>query len=396
MRITPASELEARIAKLQAEMVQQDLDAVLLLQNADLFYFTGSIQQGVLFVPCSGDSIYMVRKDAQRARMESGLKNVVPFRSFSALPEVLADFGVTLPGRAGMELDVLPVAIYQRFQKLLGSCIITDATPLVRTVRAVKSKYEIGIMKDAGVQVNKVYERALEVIREGMTDLELAAELEFVARKEGHQGITRMRAFNNELFYGHIFSGTDSAVPTYLDTPLGGMGVNPSVGQGASYKTIRPNEVICVDFAGAFDGYLIDQTRIFCICGLPDQLVKAYDDMLAVQHRMLELAVPGASWGGIYTACCEFAAELGYQDSFMGPKGSQVSFIGHGVGIEIDEYPFIARGFDDYELQEGMTFAFEPKVVFPGLGAIGIENTFQLKELIAKRLTPSPEELVVL
>ncbi len=295
-----------------------------------------------------------------------------------------------------MELDVLPVAIYQRFQKLLGSCVIIDATPLVRMVRAVKSTYEIGIMKDAAVQVNKVYERALEVIREGMTDLELAAELEFVARKEGHQGITRMRSFNNELFYGHIFSGSDSAVPTYLDTPLGGMGLNPSVGQGASYKTIRSNEVICVDFAGAFDGYLIDQTRIFCIGGLPDQLVKAYDDMLMVQHRMLELAEPGVSWGGIYNACCELAVELGYQDSFMGAKGSQVSFIGHGVGIEIDEYPFIARGFDDFVLEEGMTFAFEPKVVLPGLGAIGIENTFQLKELIAKRLTLSPEELVVL
>lgn len=396
MRMTPATELEARITSLQFEMEHSQLEAVLIVQNADLFYFTGSIQQGVLFVPASGSPLYMVRKDYQRARMESGLKEVIPFRSIGDLPRVLADFGVKLPQRAGMELDVVPVALYQRFLKVLGSCDITDATPLIRTVRAIKSKYEIGIMKDAAVQVNKVYERARQVLRPGMTDLDLAAELEFVARKEGHQGITRMRGFNSELFYGHIFSGVDSAVPAYLDTPLGGVGLNPSIGQGSSYKTIQANEPVCVDFAGAFDGYLSDQTRILCIGGLPEVLVRAYEDMLAIQACMLEIAVPGASWGGVYRACYQRACDMGYQDHFMGSSGAQVSFIGHGIGIEIDEYPFIARGFDDYELKEGMTFAFEPKAVYPGLGAVGIENTYRLGANGPKPLTFSSEELVVL
>jgi Xaa-Pro dipeptidase len=234
------------------------------------------------------------------------------------------------------------------------------------------------------------------VIRVGITDLELAAELEFVARKEGHQGITRMRGFNSELFFGHVFSGADSAVPAYLDTPLGGVGVNPSIGQGSSYKTIRANEPICVDFAGAFDGYLSDQTRIFSVGALPEKLVRAYHDMVAIQNRMLELAVPGASWGGLYNACFQLACEMGYRDHFMGSKGAQVSFIGHGIGIEIDEYPFIARGFDAYELKEGMTFAFEPKAVFPGLGAVGIENTYRLGAEGPKPLTFSDEKLAIL
>ena len=396
MRITPTTELETRIQKLQGEMERSELDAILIVQNADLFYFTGSIQQGVLYVPAGGDPIYMVRKDFQRARMESGIKEVVPFKSLGSLVGILADFGIALPQRAGMELDVIPVALYQRFVKALGNCDITDASPLIRKVRAVKSKYEIGIMKDAGIQVNKVYQRALDIVREGMTDLELAAELEFFARKEGHQGLTRMRGFNAELFYGHIFSGVDSAVPAYLDAPLGGVGLNPSIGQGASYKTIHAYEPICVDFAGAFDGYLSDQTRILCIGGLPERLVKAYEDMRAIQSRMLELAVPGASWGGVYSACCQLAAEMGYQDHFMGSKGAQVTFIGHGIGIEIDEYPFIARGFDDFALEEGMTFAFEPKAVFPGMGAVGIENTYRLGAHGPKPLTFSSEELAVL
>lgn len=396
MRITPANELHDRIRRLQKEMSTADLEAVLILQNADLFYFTGSIQQGVLYIPASGEPLYLVRKEHSRARMESGLKQVVPFKSPRDVPGLLAEHGLPLPKRAGMELDVVPVETFQRFAKALPGCDMVSATHQIRTVRAIKSEYEIGIMKDAALQVDKVCLRAREIIREGMTDLELAAELEYTARKEGHQGLSRMRGFNSELFYGHIFSGSDSAVPAYLDAPLGGLGVNPSIGQGASYKKIKAFEPICIDFAGAFDGYLVDQTRIFCIGGLPDQLLKAYDDMVRIQNRLLEIARPGTTWGGVYDDCHRLACDLGYADYFMGNKGAQVSFIGHGIGVEIDEYPFIARGFNDYELQENMTFAFEPKAVFAGLGAVGIENTFRLAADGPKHITYSEQALVVL
>ncbi len=143
--------------------------------------------------------------------------------------------------------------------------------------------------------VDQVCQHAAEIIRPGMTDLELAAELEFTARKKGHQGITRMRGFNSELFYGHIFSGADSAAPAYLDAPLGGIGVNPSIGQGASYKRIEAPQPIIVDFAAAFDGYLVDQTRIFCIGELPADLQKGYDDMLAIEKHLKQIARPGIS-----------------------------------------------------------------------------------------------------
>ena len=380
MRITPAGELEVRYRKLQSLMQKEGLDAVLMMQNADLFYFTGSIQQGVLYVPVQGEPVYMVRKDLGRARMECGLKEIVPFKSPKDIPAILSDFSLSSPEKAGMELDVLPVALYQRFAKVLPGADILDATPLIRTVRAVKSDYEIEIMKDAALQVDRVYQRAKEVIREGMTDLELAAELEFAARKMGHQGISRMRSFNSELFYGHIFSGPDSAAPAFLDAPLGGLGVNPSIGQGASFKPIRRGEPITVDFAGAFDGYLVDQTRIFCIGGLPDELKRAYDDMIKIEQKLKEIARPGVAWGDIYDQCHSLAVQMGYQDHFMGTKGAQVSFIGHGIGVEIDEYPFIARGFKDQVLEAKMTFAFEPKAVFPGLGAVGVENTFWVEE----------------
>ena len=396
MRITPTTELNDRFQRLQKEMQKSKLDLIVMAQNADLFYFAGTVQQGLLAVPAEGEPIYMVRKDMPRARMESGLKEIVPLKSPRDLPGILSGFNIATPEKVGLELDVLPVTFYNRLKTVLGDCQIIDATPLIRTVRAVKSEYEISIMKDAALQVDKVYKRALEVIRPGITDLELAAEIEFVARKAGHQGVTRMRGFNSELFYGHVFSGTDSAVPAYGDTPLGGMGLNPSFGQGCSYKKIREHEPIIVDFAGAFDGYLVDQTRMFCIGEMPDKLMRAYVDMYSIQNRLKEIARPGVTWGAIYDDCYALACDLGYKDHFMGNTGAQVAFIGHGIGVEIDEYPFIARGFNDYELKENMTFAFEPKAVFAGLGAVGIENTFWVAQDGLKHITFSKEELVIL
>jgi Xaa-Pro dipeptidase len=396
MRITPATELKNRIERLQKEMAVHSLEAILMLQNADLFYFTGAIQQGALYVPAEGEALYLVRKDYARARMESGLKEVIPFRSPRDIPGVLSDYGYVLPGTIGMELDVVPVAVMNRFRKGLGDCNYSDATPMIRKVRAVKSDYELGILKDAALIVDKVCKRVPEILREGMTDLELTAELEFVARKEGHQGLVRMRGFNNELFYGHAFSGADSAVPTYSDTPLGGVGLNPSFPQGASYKILRKNEPVTVDFSGVFDGYIVDQTRMFSIGELPEKLSKAYVDMVLILNHAKKIAKPGATWGGVYDECLQMACDMGYQDHFMGSKGAQVSFIGHGVGVELDEYPFIARGFNDYKLEENMVFAFEPKVVYPGLGAVGVEDTFWVGKDGLKHLTFSNHELTII
>lgn len=396
MRLTPATELEYRCKKLQDNMISSALDAVIIIQNADLFYFTGTVQSGNLYVPASGQPLFMVRKEVGRARMESGLKEVIPFSSMKDIPSILAQYGYPAPKRIGLELDVLPVNFYERYRTLYPNASFSDATPLIRKVRMIKSHYEIHLMQDAADQVDLVYRRAREIIRVGMTDLDVAAELEYTARKNGHQGLIRMRGFNSDICYGQIFSGTDSAVPAYSDTPLGGMGLNPSFGQGAGLKRIEPHEPVIIDFAGCADGYLCDQTRVFSVGELSDRLRRAYDDMKKIQEIMMRSVDIGLSWGTLYDICLKCADDMGYSDSFMGAKGSQVSFIGHGIGVEMDEYPFIARGFDQMMFEVGMVFAFEPKVVFPGEGAIGIENTFYLSNEGLKRLTHSGDELVIL
>jgi len=396
MRLTPAVELEYRCSRMQQLMEAEGLDAAIIVQSADLYYFTGTIQTGCLYIPVKGQPLYLVRRDAARARMESGLKEVMPFSSMSELPSFLSRYGYPEPGTIGMEFDVLPVALLERYRRVFPRGSFVDASQLIRRLRMIKSSYEIHLMQDAAVQVDKVCRSAADHLREGMTDLQLAAELERVARLEGHQGLIRMRVFNGEMLFGHTFSGADSAVPAYTDTPLGGLGITPSFGQGAGYKPIGRNEPVIIDFAGSCDGYLVDQTRVFAIGGLSPRLARGYEDMLLIQELMKKLAPQLPTWGEIYDECLAMATAMGYGDSFMGTSRAQTSFIGHGIGIEIDEYPFIAKGFNGFRLETGMAFAFEPKLVFPGEGAVGIENTFYLADDGSlKQLTFSDESIVI-
>lgn len=397
MRITPAIELEHRCSRLQQAMAQAELEAVILVQSADIFYFTGTIQTGALYVPAAGQPLYLVRRDPLRARMESGLKEMRPFGSPSEIPKILAEYGYPQPRTIGMEYDVLPVAIFERYRKVFGEAVFSDASPLIRRTRMIKSQYEIHLMQDAATQVDRAYRAAADFLKEGITDVQLAAEIERVARLSGHPGLTRMRTFNGEVTYGQLFSGADGAVPAFCDTPLGGLGTTPAFGSGASFKPILRNEPVVVDLSGNCDGYLVDQTRVMAIGGLSSKLVKGYEDMVAIQELMKRMAPQLPSWGELYNECHALAVSMGYGDHFMGNRGAQVSFIGHGIGIEIDEYPFIARGFQDMNLEPGMAFAFEPKLVFPGEGAVGIENSFYLADDGSlKQLTFSEEKLMII
>ena len=393
---TPQPELLRRCRAFQRHLVTQQIELAVIVQNADLFYLTGSIQQGMLLIPCSGEPVYCVRRDLQRARFESSLSQVVAAPS----PRQLADFvreqfGMT-PDVLGMELDVVPVAFYERLKQSFGDVAVKDVTPLLRRVRMIKSPFELERMRKAADQLAVIYDAAKSTLREGMSELELSAHLEYAARLAGHQGITRMRAFNGEFYGGHVLSGAASAHPTFCDAPLGGTGLTPAVGQGAGRRLIQAHEPVIIDFLGAYQGYLCDQTRTLCLGGLREELQQGYEDLVEILWHMEKIVRPGMSWGAVYNSCHALACEMGHKDAFMGSPGAQVGFIGHGIGTEIDEFPFIAKGFNDDLLEEGMTFAFEPKLVYPGIGALGIENTYVVTGNGVEVLTRCPEQLVIL
>ena len=370
----PAAELQKRIGKLQGSLRRGGVSAALILQNTDLYYFSGTSQQGWLYIPAEGTALLMVFKEYPRALAESALEHIVSLVSPRKIPEVLRTHGHALPEVLGMELDVVPANLFFQFSKIFEKAEIRDVSQDIRLVRSVKSPYEIEIIRKACALSDQVARRAAELIEPGKTEVQLAGEVEGYARSLGHQGIVRMRLFGSELFYGHLMSGPSAAVPSYLASPTGGEGVSGLIGQGAGFKKIGRNETILLDYVFALDGYISDHTRIFAVGTLSDELVAAHEAMLKIQQQVKTLAVPGVVTGELYERMITMAEEYGYGDQFMGVGERKIRFTGHGVGLELDEFPFIAKG-QKLALQEGMVIAVEPKAIFPGKGVVGIENT---------------------
>ena len=389
---TPAEEIKKRLQTLRSEVDKQGWDAALIVQDVDLFYFSGTMQNALLFVPRDGDAILLVKKYRERAQRESAVEQVIPLASWSELPALIANHGYT-PKMIGVELDVLPTKEYQRLQKIFPGVTIADSSPVIQAIRKIKSSYEIDQMKKAGEIGKLVYAEVPRVLTEGMTEIELAGIMVAKAMRHGHQNYLRMRVFNAYAFSWHVLSGPSGGELSFIDAPMGGMGLSPSFPVGASQKQIKPHEPILIDFGICYNGYQIDETRMFCLGELPMQFKDAYHVTRQVEEAVADAAKPGASCDALFHTGWDTARALGYEEYFMGPLGHKTRFIGHGIGLEIGELPYIAQGHD-YPLEEGMTFAVEPKMVFPAAGAVGIENTFVVRQQGVEKLTPAEEALV--
>ena len=376
---TPQSEIDQRIAALRKQLGENNIGAALLVQRADLFYFTGSVQEAHLYVPVDEEPILMVYKSLDRAIAESSLSRIVPLASPKAVPDILDQYGYNVSPVIGMELDVLPVNLYFGYQKILEAKKLVDISHLIRLVRAVKSSYEIDMMRRAAEGSDQVAACVPELLREGITELELAGKIEAEARKRGHQGVVRMRYWGGEMFYGHLMAGSSSAVPSFPRSPTGGRGASPAVAQGPGFRPIQRHEPVLLDYVFALNGYYSDHTRIFSIGAPADELIAAHSAMLDVQALIKKEAKPGVKSGDIYELAVEHARSLGYEKYFLGVGEGRIRFVGHGIGTELDEYPFLASG-QTLELKENMTVALEPKLIFPDKGVVGIENTHRVTE----------------
>lgn len=389
---TPATELDSRTKQLQAALAKRGVDAALIVQKTDFYYFSGTAQQGWLFVPAEGKPLLMIFKEFERAQLESRLEQVVSLLSPKKIPALLEQYGYRLPKRLGMELDVLPTALYFQYQQIFAGTEIEDISLEIRMIRAIKSEHELNIIRTAAALSDKVAARVPELLEAGKTEVALAGEVEAYARSLGHQGIVRMRLFGSELFYGHIMAGAAAAVPSYLASPTGGRGVSGLVSQGAGFRKIATNEPVLVDYVFAYNGYISDHTRLFALGTVADELLRAHEAMLEIQEAVATLAVPGVATGELYEQMVSLAEAKGLGDNFMGVGERRVRFTGHGVGLELDEFPFIAKG-QKLALQENMVIALEPKAIFPGQGVVGIENTHLVTQSGLVRLTNFPDEI---
>ncbi|TCZ73410.1 aminopeptidase P family protein [Paenibacillus albiflavus] len=386
-----------RLVRLQQAMKQQGISGFIVTQNVDLYYMTGSMQNGNLFVPVDGEPIFYVRRSISRAVTES-VYTVEPIGALKTLQQQLSSASSgseEQPLVLATEFDVLPVAQFQRLQAMFPAAKWVDGSLIIRELRMIKSPHEIAAIKRAASVVERALASGLRHVRVGMPEFELMAHIEHQLRIQAHAGIMRMRAYNAELITGVVAAGSAAAVPTYFDGPAGGLGLSDASPQSASRRQIQQGEPILLDLGCMIDGYVIDQTRTAVIGTLPEDLQYAYDVAEAVLRATEAKLKPGTPCEELYLDALRQVEDAGLAEHFMGYGENRVKFLGHGIGLEIDELPVLAKGFK-YPLESGMVIAIEPKFTFEGRGVVGIENTYLITDDGFEKLSISPEGVAYL
>ncbi|WP_028308779.1 M24 family metallopeptidase [Desulfitibacter alkalitolerans] len=385
-------EINDRIIKLQHKIRESELTGVLLTERTNVYYFSGSGQQCHLYVPSEGKPLLMVKKTLEKAMDESPLEYITLLNSPKEIPQVLAEHDLKINGRIAMELDVLPANSYFFYKKVLEGSEIVDVSVMIRDLRMIKSEYEISLIRESGTKHGEVFKYIGSAIKEGMSDRELAGAIEGYARKIGHLGYTRFRGFNVEFYFGHALVGAAGAASGPYDVMATvGAGSHPTFPQGVSGALIKKGEPIYIDYVGNYTGYLVDQSRSFILGELPPIVEKAADVSMEIQSMLQDSLKEGINGRYLYDSSISIVEKSGLRDYFMGyPKG--VPFIGHGIGLEVNEWPVIAKGFE-IELKSGMVIALEPKFIFPGMGVVGVENTYLVLKKGFEQLTKGEDTI---
>ena len=384
------AEQKLRCDKVKAGMRKNGVDGLLVSDNADLYYLTGRVFAGYVYISTDSDEPYYAVK--RPCHLEN--RRMVMIRKPEEMTRMFeGESGIRPPRRLALEMGALSYNAITRLMKIFPGVEFADATPVMAAARAVKTDEEIAKIRFSGVKHRHLYERITHLYQEGMRDIELQVEIERVARLEGCLGQFRVAGGDMELFMGNLLVGENADNPSPYDFAMGGAGMDPSLPVGADGTIIKPGVSVMVDVNGNFTGYMTDMTRCYAVEPLPERAARAHQLSIDICAELARMGRPGVEAKALYNRALEMATEAGFAESFMGHR-QHAGFVGHGVGIEINELPVIAPRSRDI-LAAGNVIALEPKFVIPGVGAVGIENTYRVTDSgPMERLTDAPEEII--
>jgi Xaa-Pro aminopeptidase len=388
----PLTELDDRLKRFRARMdkTQPGWELTAIVSKIPLYYFTGTMPDGLLLIPQDGDAVFWVRQSYERAIDESLFPHIRKMKSYR---DIAAEMR-TLPQTIYLETEQVPVAQLQRLQKHLRFRDVKAVDEQVGPVRARKSPYELALMERAGEIHRHVLEDLVPgMLTEGIDEVTFGCDLYSLMVKEGHQGIIRFGMFN-EMLLGQIGFGTSSICPICVDTPGGVSGMHPSVPQmGCRTRFLKKGDLVVIDIGCGYNGYQTDKTLSYMFGRpIPDTALQEHFRCVEIQDTMASMLKPGAIPSEIYRTVMA-GLEPAFLTNFMGFGDRRVKFLGHGIGLWIDETPVIAEGFDE-PLEEGMVFALEPKKGIPDVGLVGIENTFVVTPQGGRSLTGRSKGLI--
>ena len=379
------NEIALRTQRIAQQLKSLGIDAILVSENANLYYTSGRVFCGYTYITALGDVTYFVRRPV-------GLTgdNVRYIRK----PEQIAELLPEMPQSIALELDLAPFSTVERLRKVFGDAQVANGSDILRRCRAVKTPYEIARLTESGVHHAMAYSRIPRIYHGGMTDVELQVEIERVLRNEGCLGQFRIAGGSMELFMGNLLTGENADAPSPYDFAMGGAGLDLSLPVGCNGSAINPGQTVMVDMCGNFTGYMTDMTRVYYVGRLDPTAAKAHQLSIDIHHRLAQEFHAGCEAKRMWEVAMEMVAEAGMEDYFMGHT-QKAGFLGHGVGIEVNELPVLAPRSRDV-LEEGNVIAIEPKFVIPHVGAVGIENTYVVRRDHLDCITNAPEPLTEL
>ena len=378
-----------KLEKIQQQMQLSGADACLLCVDVNLYYLTGRIYNGYFYIPTEGKPYFFVKRPAGF----SG-ENVYYIRKPEDITDILSAAAMELPEYLWLETDVLSYNESIRLEKIFRPARLGDAGKLMMNIRKVKTAEEIEQFRISAQRHVEVYKEVRECFRMGMTDLQLQYEIEYRMRKMGSLGLFRAYGSNMDVFMGSLLAGKNAEAPSPFDFALGGQGEHSIYPLGACGVVLEEGMAVMVDMAGNYTPYMTDMTRVFSVGRLADEAYRAHRVSLDIHERVMEMARPGTACADLYREAVDIAEKAGLSDCFMGTQ-QQAKFIGHGVGLQINELPVLTPRSQEV-LEPGMVFALEPKFVIPGTGAVGIENTLLVTDSGVENLTVFEEDIIPL
>jgi Xaa-Pro aminopeptidase len=358
----------ARQENLREHLAATPFDALLVSHLPNIRYlcgFTGSA--GLLLVSEAGSVFFTdVRYDTQGREEAKGAKVVIARKAvLNALGEWIGarrqksrSKGWTI----GIEAEHLTVAERKRLADLLPSGVrLRNAPALVERARMVKDDEEMELIRAAVRLGATLFDRALEVLRPGVKEAEVAAEMEYAARRAGAEEMS---------FPTIIASGARSALPHGR----------------ATGQTITPGGFVVCDFGVILAGYCSDQTRTVWVGGASGEARDAYEAVREAQEAAIAAVRPDVSVGEVDAAARKVLRNAGLRRYFTHSTG-------HGVGLEIHEAPRVAAGQKEV-LKPGMVITIEPGVYFPGKWGVRIEDMVAVREGGCEVLTPTSKDFL--
>lgn len=383
------NELELKWRRIQQAMRQEEADGCLLTMNMNLYYVSGQVFNGYFYLPAEGRPYWFVKR---LTVPETNQVHVI--RKPEQMPELFRDLNLAMPRKLLLEEDELSYNEYIRLQHVFRAEATGNASALIRHIRMIKTPWEIEQMRISARKHEAVYREIPACYRPGMRDIELQIEIEKRMRVHGSLGYFRAFGSNMDIFMGSLLAGENAGEPSPFDFALGGTGMHASGPLGANGTLLEEGTTVMADMSGNYTAYQTDMTRVFSIGKLPDRAYRVHRVALEIQARMERTAKPGVPCAELYRDALAMAGQEGLEDCFMGTR-FQAKFVGHGVGLEINELPVLTTRSKDI-LQPGMTFAFEPKFVLAGIGAVGIENTFLVTDSGVEKMTLLDENIIEL